>query len=65
MAWTSEDLAALQAAIATGAKRVTYSDKTVEYRDLAEMNQILTDMKTELGIAPRRRRYAQHSKGIY
>lgn len=64
MAWTTEDLAALQAAIATGAKKVKYSDKEVEYRDLSEMNQILADMQVQLGIAPRRRRYAQHSKGI-
>ena len=36
--WTSYDLSVLEKAIATGAKKVKYSnDKEVEYRDLGEM----------------------------
>jgi hypothetical protein len=36
--WTSYDLSVLEKAIATGAKKVKYSnDKEIEYRDLGEM----------------------------
>lgn len=64
MAWTQNDLIALEQAIATGARKVKYSDKEVEYRSLDEMYQILNDMKQELGVGKPRRRYAEHSKGI-
>ena len=65
MAWTTQDLQALEQAIATGARKVKYSDKEVEYRDLDEMYLILSDMKSQLGVGVKRRRYAQPSKGIY
>jgi len=36
--WNSNDLEILEKAIATGAKKVKYSnDKEIEYRDLTEM----------------------------
>lgn len=35
--WTIEDLAALDAAIATGAKRVQYHDKFIEYQSIQNM----------------------------
>jgi len=39
MAYTSDDLAALDAAIATGEQRVTFGDpsRTVEYRSIADL----------------------------
>lgn len=64
--FTFENLAALNAAIATGAKRVEYQDKTVEYRSLAEMFKIRALILGQLGAATgrgRRRMYASVSKG--
>ena len=54
MARTQADIDALQAAIDSGARSVTYSDGSqVEYRTLIEMNSILRDMKAEVsGVKP-------------
>lgn len=65
MAYTQEELTALQSAIAQGVKKVKYSDKEVEYRDLNEMYEVLANMQKELGTSNHGRRYASHSKGIY
>ena len=47
MAWTQSDIDALKEAIATGASEVRYADgRTVKYRSLAEMKDIL-DMVTD------------------
>lgn len=55
MAWTSSDLAALEAAIKLGAKRVTYGEgttrKEVEYHSLEEMLQLRELMRTDIGVA--------------
>lgn len=51
--WTLEDLAALEDAIAKGAKRVKYKDKEIEYRSVNEMFTILAAMKKALGCAPK------------
>lgn len=49
---TKTDLAALEAAIATGATKVRYADgREVTYRSLAEMLRIRDMMKAELGQA--------------
>jgi hypothetical protein len=48
MAWTDADLTALRAAIATGHRRVTFADRTVEYHSLAEMLRALRDIETEI-----------------
>lgn len=49
MAWTQDDVDALKAAIATGAKDVTYSDGSrVTYRDLNEMKDILGQLQAEV-----------------
>lgn len=65
MAYTTEQMTALQDAIAQGVLSVEYSDKKVTYRSLDEMRTILADMKKELGASNHGRRYAAHSKGIY
>ena len=66
MAWTSEQLVALEKAIAQGALRVRYSDKEVQYRSLSEMMQLRDTMKQDLGVSKQsaRRLYAKHDKGL-
>jgi hypothetical protein len=68
MAYTSDQLAALEAAIAQGALVVQYADKRVEYRSLVEMQQIRRQMRTELGLdsgaASKGRRFAEFHKGV-
>lgn len=73
MAYTLEQITALETAIAQGALSVKYSDKEVTYRSLEEMLKILSIMK---GAVPDpdnpsssvngggRRYYGQHSKGL-
>jgi hypothetical protein len=66
MAYTTEQYAALQAAIADGALVVRYKDRSVQYRSLDEMARILKMMATELGLNTNNdggRRYASFSKG--
>lgn len=64
MAFTIEQVSALEKAIAEGATRVRYGDKEVEYRSLSDMIALLNAMKQELGIASAsRRKYASFSKG--
>jgi hypothetical protein len=53
MAYTSDDLTALQGAIKSGARRVKYSDREVEYRTLTEMRSLAEEMKRQLGLSHR------------
>lgn len=66
MEWTLDDLSNLNDAIKTGARKVKYADKEVEYRDLDEMLRIQKAMKDALGLnSPGRERvFASHSKGL-
>lgn len=66
MAFSSTDLQALEEAIATGALEVQYTDKRVKYRSLAEMKQIRSMMKRELGLTDtsKRRKTAVVGKGL-
>lgn len=48
--YTTEQLERLEKAIAQGVKKVTYNDKTVEYRDLSEMLRIREEMRKSLGL---------------
>ena len=54
--YTAEQIAALKAAIALGAKKVKYADKEVDYRSLQEMHNLLAEMLAETGAAPARER---------
>jgi len=45
MAYTQADLEALQAALAKGEKRVSFADKTVEYRSVEELRQAIREVK--------------------
>ncbi len=48
--FTIDQYNALAAAIASGALRVKYADKEVEYRSLAEMVTLLNTMAIQLGL---------------
>jgi hypothetical protein len=48
MAFTQAQITALEKAIATGATRVRYGDRDVQYRDLEEMERLLAKMKLSL-----------------
>jgi hypothetical protein len=56
MAYTPEHLLALETALARGEHRVTFADKTVEYRSVAELKAALVEVKRALdrqGPGPR------------
>jgi len=56
----------LSAAIASGAMKVVYGDKTVEYRSLNDMLRIQSAMYAQLFPNPNNnngRRFVSHSKG--
>lgn len=54
--YSQADLDALNQALATGARRVTYNGQTVEYRDLHEMQKVRDEMERELGLVRTKRR---------
>lgn len=63
MAYTPEQLAALERALATGEQRVTFGDRTVEYRSvedliaaIAAVRQRLQEQAIASGAARRRAR---------
>ena len=63
--YTPEMLAALENAIATGARDVYYGDKRVSYRSLEEMIRTRDIMRAELRMTSKGgRKYATHSKGL-
>ncbi len=49
MAYTLEQLTALEAALAKGEKRVSFGDKTVEYRSVQELKEAMRAV--ERGLA--------------
>ena len=65
--FTLDQLVALDAAIAQGAKEVMYGDKKVIYNNLADMLAVRNLMRNELGVngnEPRGRKYGSFDKGI-
>ena len=70
MAWTQADIDTLRAAIASGATRVSYSGppaRSIDYRSLAEMREILALMEGEVtppAGGATTYRLAQWSKGF-
>lgn len=48
MAHTPEQLDALQAALAKGERRVTFADKTVEYRTVEELRVAIREVQADL-----------------
>ena len=49
MAYTEDQLTALEAALAKGEKRVTFGDKTVEFRSVEELKEAIRAV--ERGLA--------------
>ena len=49
MAYTEDQLTALETALAKGEKRVTFGDKTVEYRSVEELKEAIRAI--ERGLA--------------
>lgn len=65
MAWTQSDLDALETAMKGGVRKVKYSDKEVEYRDLEEMMKLRNIMKKSLGQTKGSRKYfTNFDKGL-
>lgn len=52
MAYTQEQLTALEAAIATGTTRVEMAGRLVQYASLTEMLRLRDLLRAELGLAP-------------
>lgn len=67
MAYTLENYQKLKEAITNGVQSVSYGDKSVNYRSLAEMKEALKMMEAELfpERTPRRRRFGSVDRGYY
>jgi len=67
MAFTQDQLDALDAAIASGTKRVKYADKEVEYQSLEQMLRIRGLMIDELGLNKPviTEQLTSYNKGVY
>ncbi len=66
-AWTADDLALLERAVAQGALRVEYGDKKIEYRSLDDMYRLIDTIRRDLGlvnVGNSGRKYAQFDKGL-
>jgi hypothetical protein len=66
MAWSSADLEALEAAIASGTLRVKYRDKEVEYRSLDELLRARDLIRKDLAVTSGRttRIFSEHDRGL-
>ncbi len=73
MAFTQDQLTALESALAKGERRVTFGDKTVEYRSVEELRMAIKDVQrglfeqaTQTGLWPRAPRQIRvtTSKGL-
>ncbi|MHC2581139.1 hypothetical protein ACVI1J_006744 [Bradyrhizobium diazoefficiens] len=67
LVFTQQQQQDLLTAIASGAERVSYSDKSVEYRSLSELREILAGIDADLSGAARRRTFrmvAPWDKGL-
>lgn len=68
MSYTPADLEALQQALISGERHVTFGDKTVEYRSVAELQAAIRTVSAALvrdqGTAPARQIRVTTSKGF-
>lgn len=66
MAWTTDQLAAVEEAIATGALRVKYIDREIQYQSTSELLRLRDRMRIALGLADptQSRKYGSFSKGL-
>lgn len=58
MAFTEDDLLALERAIKSGKRRVAYADRVVEFQSIGDMLKARDAIRSELGQLPVRRRRA-------
>lgn len=63
---TQEQISSLEASIAQGISSVQVGDRTIRYRDLNEMNQILSSLKQSLNNTNGQIKvgYVNYSKGL-
>ena len=68
MAYTEAQLQALESALAKGERRVTFADKTVEYRSVDELRAAIRAVEAELargaGTPAKRQIRVTTSKGL-
>ena len=68
MTYTTTQLDALKKALATGERRVSFGDKTVEYRSVEELQAAIRTVEVELarsaGSTPKRQIRVTTSKGF-
>lgn len=64
MAFSQSDLDAINTAIASGALKVKYADREVQYQSLADLLKIKGLIEKELGLDGKRVIYPVHSKGV-
>lgn len=66
MAWVQSDLDAIEEAIATGARRVKFSDREVEYASTSELLKVRELIRKTIGkvASGSSRFYVKHSKGL-
>ena len=66
MAWTLDQLASLEAAIASGTRSVNYDGKSVTYSDLDTMLRIRGMLQRALGVTPAASAtvFASHDRGF-
>ena len=70
MTYTTTQLEALKRALATGERRVSFGDKTVEYRTVDELKQAITEVEAAMhkdavstGLYPRAPRQIRVTTG--
>ncbi|MDO4560808.1 MAG: hypothetical protein Q4C86_07635 [bacterium] len=64
MAFSQGDLDAICAAIASGALKVKYKDREVQYQSLNDLLTAKAVIEKALGVVGRRVVYPAHSKGV-
>ena len=68
MTYTTTQLEALKRALATGERRVSFSDKTVEYRSVEELQTAIRTVEAEIarnaGASPKRQIRVTTAKGF-
>ena len=68
MAYTEAQLQALETALAKGERRVSFGDKTVEYRSVEELQAAIRTVEAEIarntGASPKRQIRVTTAKGF-
>jgi hypothetical protein len=64
MAWTQDDLDAIERAIASGTTRVRYKDREVQYASLEDLMRIRRMMLDELNPGKTKTRYPSFDRDL-